>query len=102
MNIDEEEDEANAAAVEEAVGLIQCAFLQCHGSELNPNHIYLDTCATFSQVLQEEFLQDVKHTNQGLLAHCKAGTTFIEKYGHLGKLKVWLNAMGLANILSFH
>ncbi len=51
MNIDDEEDEVEAAAVEEAVGLIQCAFLQCHGSELNPNHIYLDTCTMFSQAL---------------------------------------------------
>ncbi len=85
-----------------AVGLIQCAFLQHFGKELNPNHIYLDMCATFSQVVWDKFLKDTQHTKTGLLAHCNAGTTFMDRFGYLGKLKVWHNAMGLANILSFH
>ncbi|KAL7464346.1 hypothetical protein ACHAXS_004675, partial [Conticribra weissflogii] len=69
---------------------------------LNPDHIYLDTCATFSQVIKEEYLEDIKQADTGLIAHCNAGTIHIDKFGYLGKLKVWYNAMGLANILSFN
>ncbi len=98
---DEDEDKADATAEEEAVGLIQCAFIQQYRSKVNPNHIYLDTCAMFSQVLKEELIQNMKYTNQGLIAYCNTGTTFIKKYGYLGKLKVWFNAMGLTNIILF-
>ncbi len=97
---DDEQDQADKT--EQALGFIQCAFLQRFGKKLNPNHIYLDTCATFCQVVKDEFLTNVQPADTGLMAHCNAGTIFMDKSRYLGKMKVWHNALGLANILSFH
>lgn len=74
--------------VEKAVGFILCTFLQRFGKELNPDHIYLDTCTTFSQVMKDEFLTNVQHTKSGLMVHCNADTIFIDQFGYLGKMKV--------------
>ncbi len=57
IHINDDDEDMEPEEVEEAIGLIQCAFIQCYGSELNPNHIYLDTCTTFSQVIKKEFLK---------------------------------------------
>lgn len=101
-NINIEDEDEDIEEVEQAVGFIQCAFVQRFGRELNPNHIYLATCATFSQVIKEEFLQDIQPAETGLIAHCNAGKTYMDRFGFLGRLKVWHNALGLANIVFFH
>ncbi len=87
--------------MEKAVRFIQCTFLQQFGKELNPDHIYLDTCVTFSQVVKDKFLSKVQHTKTQLLAHCNAGKICLDQFGYISKLKVWHNALGLAKILLF-
>ncbi len=97
----EEETQEEAQEVDKTVQFIQCTFLQQFGKELNLDHIYLDTGATFSQVVKEEFLSKVQHTKTGFLAHCNAGNIFLDQFGYISKLKVWHNALGLAYILLF-
>ncbi len=84
------------------MGLIQCAFLQKIDQKLDETHLYLDTCATFSQVISEAHLSDVQRSQTGLLAYCNTCTTIMHMFKFLGKIKVWVNPEGLANILSFH
>ncbi|KAL7469297.1 hypothetical protein ACHAXS_009567, partial [Conticribra weissflogii] len=53
------------------------------------------------QVTNESYLSNVETSKSGLLAYCNSGTTTMHKFGFMGKLKVWVNPNGLANILSF-
>lgn len=72
MNIDDDNDEGS----QPGVGFVQVAFLQRYGYRLDPEHIYLDTCSTFSQVVRKEYLESLERVNKGLTAHCNAGTTY--------------------------
>lgn len=102
MNIEEDDEEANDEDFEVGTGLMQCSLFQRNDHKLNKDHLSLDTCATFSQVLHESFLSEVQTSSTGLMAYCNAGTSIMHKFGYMGKLKVWVNPKGLANILSFH
>ncbi|KAL7466217.1 hypothetical protein ACHAXS_006508 [Conticribra weissflogii] len=77
------------------------SYLAYFEQELNPNHIYLDTCATFSQVIEDKYVANLQQAKTGLVAHCNAGKVSMDQFGYFGKLKVWYNALVLANILSF-
>ncbi len=96
LNIDDE-----GGGGQPGLGFIQVAFLQQYGYQLDPNHIYLDTCATFSQVVRKEYLQNVHKVKKGLTAYCNAGKTYTDLKGTLGNKEVWLNTLAIANILSF-
>ncbi len=95
INIDDEVDEPTG------VGFVQDAFVQRYGYRLDPTHLYLDTCSTFSQVVRREFLKDVHRVDKGLTAYCNAGKTYTDVKGKLGSMDVWLNTLAIANIISF-
>eukprot|EP00569_Conticribra_weissflogii_P008200 CAMPEP_0171363762 /NCGR_PEP_ID=MMETSP0879-20121228/3564_1 /TAXON_ID=67004 /ORGANISM="Thalassiosira weissflogii, Strain CCMP1336" /LENGTH=562 /DNA_ID=CAMNT_0011870969 /DNA_START=26 /DNA_END=1714 /DNA_ORIENTATION=- len=95
INIDEELDAPTG------VGFVQAAYAQRYGYRLDPEHIYLDTCSTFSQVVRKEYLKNVHRVEKGLTAYCNAGKTYTDLKGKLGSMNVWLNTMAIANIISF-
>ncbi len=84
------------------LGFVQVAFLQQYGYRLDPSHIYLDTCANFSQVVRKEYLKNVRKVEKGLTAYCNAGKTYTDRKGTLGNMDVWLSTLAIANILSFN
>ena len=75
-------------------------LLQKRGT-LDPDKFYLDTCATYSSCINQEYLRDMKEMKKGLHGHCNAGTTFTNKRGYFGSLKMWYNPTGIANLISF-
>ncbi|KAL7465887.1 hypothetical protein ACHAXS_006188, partial [Conticribra weissflogii] len=94
--------EENFAHMRPGLGFVQVAFLQQYGYRLDPSHIYLDTCANFSQVVRKEDLKNVRKVEKGLTAYCNAGKTYTDRKGTLGNMDVWLNTLAIANILSFN
>ena len=61
---------------------------------------YLDSCATYHTFFVKEFLSNVRKGNVTMTGSCNAGTTESNVTGWFGKFKVWLNEMGIANLLS--
>ncbi|KAL7470808.1 hypothetical protein ACHAXS_011072 [Conticribra weissflogii] len=68
---------------------------------LNKNHVYLDTCSTFHQLVNKDLVSNMHESQTGLVGHCNAGTTTTTTKGKFGSLDVWVNDKGIANILSF-
>ena len=69
---------------------------------LKPNHMYVDTCASYASSPYPELLESIEKQKRGLMGHGNAGSTFMGESGSLGKVKnVWVNKGGIANILPF-
>ena len=62
--------------------------------------VYLDNCATYHTFYIKEFLRNIEENKGTMNGNCNAGETKITKRGYFGKLKVWLNENGIANLLS--
>ncbi|KAL7460225.1 hypothetical protein ACHAXS_000688, partial [Conticribra weissflogii] len=75
-------------------------LLQKRGS-LDPDKFYLDTCATYSSCINQEYLINLQKMEKGLHGHCNAGTTYTDQRGYFGSLKMWFNPSGIANLISF-
>ena len=79
------------------------AFLELtkkKASTLNPYFVYLDSCSTYNQVINDNLVTNIRETGKVLKGHCNAGTTSTSKQGDLGSLKMWINGTGIANIIS--
>ena len=62
--------------------------------------VYLDSCATYHTFFVKEFLKNIVENKGTMNGNCNAGETKITKRGYFGKLRVWLNENGIANLLS--
>ena len=116
LNIDELDD-AHAlfsADAQERNGELQecdnntqeCGFAQQgKGSKgvrglLQPNHLYIDTCASYASTPHRYLLENIKEADRGLIGHSNCGSTTMTKVGDLGNIKeMWLNKNGIANIV---
>ncbi|KAL7447592.1 hypothetical protein ACHAXS_006643 [Conticribra weissflogii] len=105
INVDSEDDDYD----DNASHGMQALMIEEHGismlqarKTLNPNHFYVDTCATYSSSINKDFLSDIHETNQGLHGHCNAESIYINKKGKFGRLDMWFNPTGIANLISFH
>ena len=85
----------------------ECAFAQNGKAKptgvrglLNPNHLYIDTCASYASTPYRNLLSDVHEVNRGLIGHSNCGSTTMNEVGNLGKIEgMWLNEGGIANIV---
>jgi hypothetical protein len=67
---------------------------------LHPNHLYIDTCASYASTPHRHLLKDVKEAGWGLIDHSNCGSTTMTEIGNLGKIKgMWLNESGIANMV---
>ena len=67
---------------------------------LHPNHLYIDTCASYASTPHRYLLKDIKEANRGLVGHSNCGSTTMTEVGDLGNIKgMWLNKSGIANIV---
>ena len=82
----------------------ECALVQ-KGSGgvrgvLRPNHLYIDTCASYASTPYRELLQNVRETERGLIGHSNCGSTTMTHLGDVGRIRgMWLNESGIANIV---
>lgn len=67
---------------------------------LRKNYLYLDTCSTINQVVNQAYLTGVHTSEEPLRLHTNAGTSMSEKQGYLGSTLFWLDSMGIANVVS--
>ena len=61
--------------------------------------VYLDSCASYHTFFIKAFLKNIEESGT-MNGNCNAGTTKITKRGYFGKLRVWLNKNGIANLIS--
>ena len=66
---------------------------------LDPWKLYLDSCATYQTFFVKEFLDMVHKGKSTMSGSCNVGTTSTNIQGWYGEFKVWLNEMGIANLL---
>ena len=109
MNVDECDD---AHAMFSADGELQecdadaqeCGFAQ-RGSRgvrgvLQPNHLYIDTCASYASTPYCNLLDNVWEADRGLVGHSNCGATTMTHIGDVGRItNMWLNESGIANIV---
>ena len=62
--------------------------------------VYLDSCASYHTFFLKEVLKNIVENKGTMNGNCNAGETKITKRGYFGKLRVWLNENGIANLLS--
>ncbi len=85
----------------------ECAFLQRGKIKptgvrglLHPDHLYIDTCASYASTPYRELLDNVREVDRGLVRHSNCGSTSMNEVGSLGKLDgMLLNEGGIANIV---
>ena len=69
--------------------------------KLDPNKLYLDSCASHSQMYLERYLIELYETQMGLHTISNGGPSTACKYGYiLGAIEAWLVPTGIANLLS--
>lgn len=67
------------------------AFHQIRKGGLNKNHVYLDMCSTFHQLVNKDLVEDIQEAQTGLVGHCNAGTTITTTKGNLDYWKsAWM------------
>ena len=67
---------------------------------LNPNHLYIDTCASYASTPYQSLLEDVHEVCRGLVGHSNCGSTTMNEVGKLGKINgMWVNEGGIVNIV---
>ena len=62
--------------------------------------LYLDSCASYHTFFVKEFLMNIYECAGAMNRNCNAGTKRITKRGYYGRLRVWLNENGIANLIS--
>ena len=70
------------------------------GLTLNWWKLYLDRCASYHTFFVKEFLMNIHKGAGAMNGNCNSGTTRITKRGYYGRLRVWLNENGIANLIS--
>jgi hypothetical protein len=60
--------------------------LECTGI-LNPNHLYINTCATYGSTPYAHFLEHPKKQRSYLRGHTNAGSAVMTHAGTMGDLK---------------
>ena len=96
------DDEFNASAEPQ-----ECAFAQKGRSKpagvrglLDPNHLYIDTCASYASTPYRNLLEDIREVRRGLVGHSNCGSTTMNEVGNLGKIEgMWVNEGEIANIV---
>ena len=72
---------------------------------LNPLYLYLDTCSTFNQNINNNIIHDIQTVVRGIKSQSNRGlnrTNHKGKYGGLlGYLETWFQKDGMGYILSF-
>jgi hypothetical protein len=82
----------------------ECGFAQ-QGSVgvrgvLHPNHLYIDTCASYASTPYRDLLDNVREADRGLVGHSNCGSTTMTHVGNVGRITdMWLNEGGIANIV---
>lgn len=69
--------------------------------KLDPDKLYLDSCASHSQMYLEGYLTELYETQMGLHTISNGGPSTACEYGYiLGAIEAWLLRTGIANLLS--
>ena len=61
--------------------------------------LYLDSCASYHTFFIKEFLMNIYEGAGAMNGNCNTGTKRITKRGYYGRLRVWLNENGIANLI---
>ena len=61
--------------------------------------LYLDRCASYHTFFVKEFLMNIYEGAGAMNGNCNTGTKIITKRGYYGRLRVWLNENGIANLI---
>jgi hypothetical protein len=84
---------------EEECALTQGSSGGMHGI-LSPNHLYIDTCVTYTSTPYGEILENLKKQLHGLCGHTNSGSMTMDKVGALGAVKkMWLNKGGVVSVI---
>merc|ERR1711893_359122 len=65
---------------------------------LDPNKIYLDSCATYNSMFVRWALDNIAPSKVHLKGHCNAGVLTCTHQGYYGPFKMCLNSKGIANL----
>jgi len=67
---------------------------------LQPNHLYIDTCASYASTPYRSLFKNMQESDRGLVGHSNCGLTTMTTVGDLGNIRgMWLNESGIANIV---
>jgi hypothetical protein len=80
----------------------ECMFVQNKGAEsiLSPDHLYIDTCASYPSMPYAHLLDNLMKQLHGLRGHTNSGSTAMDMAGNLGAIKkMWLNKCGVVSIV---
>jgi hypothetical protein len=98
-------DNAHALfSTEAGCGKEECTLVQRNAKGvraiLPPDHIYIDTCASYPCTPYPEIMSNIKTKHQGLIGHSNFDSSTMSKAGDLGAIsQVWVNRGGIANIV---
>ena len=67
---------------------------------LYPDHVFLDSCSNFMQMVNCALLTDVHESDSYLFGSCNAGMTATKLNRKFGDIKSWLNACIIVTIVS--
>lgn len=67
---------------------------------LSPDHIYINTCASYASTPYKEILTNLQKQLRGLCGHTNSGSMVMDQAGALGAVKkVWFNEGGVASVI---
>ncbi len=83
---------------------VECTLTQGSGRGvrgiLSPDHLYIDTCATYASMPYAHLLDNLRKQMCGLCGHTNSGSTTMNEAGNLGAIKkMWLNEGGVASVI---
>jgi hypothetical protein len=83
---------------------VECALVQGSGRGvrgiLSPDHLYINTCATYASMPYTHLLDILRKQMRGLCGHTNSGLTTMDEAGNLGAIKkMWLNKGGVASVI---
>ena len=95
---------SNLNVEEEEGGIEGVNFLDKETEEhnreiLDPNPLYLESCATYHSAFVYWYLNNIKKSRIVLHGHCNAGTTLTDKKEYFRTFEMWLNKKGIANVM---
>ena len=67
---------------------------------LDPHKVYLDSCSTYHQFINDDYVSNIHGVERRLREPCNGGTSTISEEGDHGNIRVWFNPEGSANIYS--
>ncbi len=68
-------------------------------NQLNPDYLYVDTCTTDDQMVNDAHLSRIHQVQNPLRMHANAGTANTNEREYLGTTLFWLDCMGIANVM---